>query len=106
MAQDTLQRGKTAAKQMERQVQEGTSAVTDNLRDLNVTLLEMAHANIDAAFEFAHQAATARTPSEIVELWSTHLPKQLRLLTEQSKELTELGQKLASRSAPSILPDR
>jgi len=106
MTQDTLQRGKAAAEQAERKIEEGASAVAGNLRDLNVTLIEMAHANINAAFEFARQAASARTPSDMVNLWSTHLPKQLRLLTEQAKELTELGQKLASRSAPSIMPDR
>ena len=106
MAQETLQQSKAAADQVKRELEEGTSAITDNLRDLSLKLIEMAHTNMDAAFEFAHQAATARTPNHVVDLWSTHLPKQLRVLTEQTKELTELGQKLAYRSAPSVAPGR
>lgn len=106
MAQDTLQRGKAAAEQVGRKIEEGTSAATENLRDLNVKLIEMAHAHFNAAFEFAHQAATARSPSDIVNLWSTHLPRQLRILTEQGRELTELGQKLVSQGSPPIAPDR
>jgi hypothetical protein len=105
MAQDTLQKGKAAAAQTARKVEEGLSASTENLRDLNVTLIEMAHANIESVFEFARQAATAKTPSDIVNLWSAHIPKQVQLLSAQMRELTELGQKLASRSAPSITPD-
>jgi len=88
MAQETLQRSKAATDQAKRQLEEGTSAITENLRDLSLKLIEMAHTNVDAAFEFAHQAATARTPSEVVDLWSTQLPKQLRVLTEQTRELT------------------
>lgn len=106
MAHDTLQRGKAAAEQAERKVEEGAFVGAENLRHLSVTLIDMAHANIESAFDFARSAATARTPSDIVNLWSTQLPKQLRLLTEQAKELTELGQKLASQSAPSTAPDR
>jgi glycerol-3-phosphate dehydrogenase len=77
----------------------------ENVRDLSVTLLDMAHANIEAAFEFARQAATARTPSDLLNLWTTHVPKQLQQLGAQTKELTELGQKLSGRSAPPITPD-
>ena len=106
MAQETLQRSKAAADQVKRELEEGTSAITENMRDISLKLIEMAHTNMNAAFEFAQQAATARTPSDVVDLWSTQLPKQLRVLTEQTKELTELGQKLASRSAPSIAPGR
>lgn len=106
MAQETLQRGKVAAEQAQSRVEEGAFAAVENLQDLSVTLIEMAHANIDAAFEFAHQAATARTPTDIVNLWSTHLAKQLRLITEQAQELAQRGQKLANRSSPPIVPRR
>lgn len=103
VAQETLERGKAAA---ERKFEQGISMSGENLRELSVTLIEMAHANVESAFEFARQAAVAQAPSDIVILFSTHIPKQLQRLAQQSNELAELGRKLVIRSAPSITPDR
>lgn len=106
MAQDTLHKSKAAVDQTPQKAEQGFALGTENFRDLGITLIDMAHANIESAFEFARQAATARTPSDLATLWTAHVPKQLELLNTQTKELTELGQKLAVRSAPSIMPDR
>ena len=46
--------------------------------------------------------ATAKAPSDIVELWTTHARKQFEMLSEQTKELTALGQKMAGESAEPI----
>jgi hypothetical protein len=50
-------------------------------------------------FDFALQIATAKAPSDIVELRTTHARKQFEMLSEQTKELTALGQKMAGESA-------
>jgi len=105
MAQETLERGKTAAERTAHKVEKDISATGENLRELSTTLIEMAHANVESAFEFARQAVAARTPGDIVNLWGTHIPSQLQRLTQQASALAELGQKLASRTAPSITPD-
>jgi hypothetical protein len=75
------------------------------LRELSVALIEMAHTNVESAFEFARQAVAAQTPADIINLWSTHVPRQLQRLTQQANEPAEVGQKLVKRSAPSITPD-
>ena len=106
VAQETLERGKAAAERTTRKFEQGISMSGENLRELSVTLIEMAHANVESAFEFARQAAAAQAPSDIVSLFSTHIPKQLQRLAQQSSELAELGRKLVIRSAPSITPDR
>lgn len=105
MAQDTLHRRKSAAEQTVRKTEKDISASAETVRELSATLIEMAHANIESAFEFAREAATVRTPSDLANLWAKHTRKQLELLSGQTKELTELGQKFAVRSAPSITPE-
>jgi hypothetical protein len=104
MAQETLERTKAATKETARKVDERASAGIEGLRELSLSLIDMAHANVDSAFEFAREATTLRTPVDIINLWTSHSRKQLELLSEQSKRMTELGQKLATRTAPSIAP--
>jgi hypothetical protein len=53
-------------------------------------------------FEFARQLATAKQPSDMIELWTAHAEKQFDLLTEQTKELSALGQKIAGESVEPI----
>jgi hypothetical protein len=65
-------------------------------------MIDMARANADATFDLALQIATAKTPSDIVELWPEYTRKQFEMLSEQAKELTALGQKIAGESAAPI----
>jgi hypothetical protein len=70
------------------------SLTVTNVRDFNIKVIDVTQANMDALFEFACQLATVKTPSDIIELWTEHTRKQFERLTEQSKELTVLGQKV------------
>lgn len=70
------------------------SVTVTNVRDFNIKVIDVTQANMDALFEFACQLATVKTPSDIIELWTEHTRKQFERLTEQSKELTVLGQKV------------
>ncbi len=71
-------------------VQEGIASALENVRDLNVRLIDMARANTDVAFDFARQVAEAKAPSDLVEAWTTHATKQFDTLTKQASELTTL----------------
>ncbi len=73
-----------------RGVQEGIASALENVRDLNVRLIDMARANTDVAFDFARQVAEAKAPSDLVEAWTTHATKQFDTLTKQASELTTL----------------
>ncbi len=82
--------------------QRSYTATAGNMRDYNRKMIDMAHANAEAAFELARQLATAKAPSDIAELWASHARKQFEMLSEQTKELTALGQKIAGESAEPI----
>jgi hypothetical protein len=75
---------------------EGFTSALENVRDLNVRLIDMAQANNDAAFDFAREVAVAEAPSDLVRAWSTHAAKQFDVLTKQASELSTLGQRFAT----------
>jgi hypothetical protein len=68
----------------------------ENVRDLNLKLIDMAQANAQAAFDFAREVAHAKGPSDFVQAWTTNATKQFDTLTKQAGELTRLGQRFAS----------
>ena len=78
------------------------SATVENMRNYHSKMIDMTQVNIAAVFEFAGQLATAKSPSDVMELWTSHARKQYEMLSEQLSELTALGQKMASESADPI----
>ena len=68
------------------------------MRELNIKLIDMAHANADAVFDLAHEIASVQAPFDLVAIWSAHAKRQSEMMTKQTRELTEVGQKLASRN--------
>ena len=72
------------------------------MRDYNLKMIDMAEANTIGVFEFARQLSTAKSSTDLVELWTAHTRKQIAVLNEQIKELTALGQKMAGESAEPI----
>ena len=102
IANETLEKGKVAAEQSARMIEQSYSITVENIRNFNVKMLDMAHAKTEEVFAFARQLASARTPSDIMELWTSHAQKQFEMLNEQTKELTAFGQKMAGESAAPI----
>ncbi len=101
-ANESIEKGKAAAEQAANSTQQAFTATVENMRDYNRKMLNMVQANTEAFFEFAHQLTTAKGPSEMMELWASHARKQFEMLSEQTKELTALGQKMAGKSAEPI----
>jgi len=83
-------------------IQEGFLSAVGNVRDLNVRLIAMARANTDAAFDFAREIAEAKTPSDLVQAWTTHATKEFDRLTKQASDLTTLGQQFASTASEPV----
>ena len=73
------------------------------MRELNGKLVDVAHANADAVFDLASEVAGAKGPSDLVVIWSAYARRQFEMMTNQARELTELGQKFANRSYPQNL---
>jgi hypothetical protein len=85
-----------------RGIQEGFTSAVENVRGLNVTLIDLARANTDAAFDFAREVAEAKAPTDLVHAWTTHATKQFDMLNKQASELTTLGQQFASTSSEQV----
>jgi hypothetical protein len=74
-----------------------------SMRELNIKLIDMVHANADAAFDLAHEIASVQSPLDLVGIWSAHAKRQFEMMTRQMRELTEVGQRLASKNDVSLM---
>jgi phasin len=102
IANETLAKGKAVAEQSAQAVEQIYSAAAGKMRDYNLKMIDMAQANAEGVFEFARQLAAAKSSSDLVELWTAHAKKQIVMLSEQIKEMTAVGQKMAAESAAPI----
>jgi phasin len=75
---------------------------TKGTRDYGVRLIEAGRTNLNAAFDYATELLSAKSPSEAIELSTAQLRKQFETLSEQSKELATLAQKIATETAEPI----
>ncbi|HEV7441490.1 MAG TPA: phasin [Steroidobacteraceae bacterium] len=70
--------------------------------EYSARLMEIVKANTTTNLDFAQELLGVKTPSEAMELWTSHARKQLETVTAQAKELSELGQKVATETAEPI----
>jgi phasin len=64
--------------------------------------MEMMKANTTASLDFAQELLSVKSPSEAVELWTSHAKKQFEAIAAQAKELAELSQKVAAETVEPI----
>jgi phasin len=76
-------------------IKDSYSTAVKGAQAYNNKLLEFAQANTNVAFEFAQKLLGVKSPSEFMELSTERARKQLETLTEQTKELTALAQKVS-----------
>src|SRR5436190_23812113 len=101
-AKDTYEKMKAAAEEATDVLETTYSTATKGASDYGLKMIEAARVNTNAAFDFAGELMAAKTLSEMVELSSTHARKQFEALTQQSKELSALAQKVATETAEPI----
>jgi phasin len=98
-AKDTYEKMKAAAEEATDVLETTYSTATKGASDYGLKVIEVARTNTNAAFDFAGEVMAAKTLSEVVELTSAHARKQFETLSEQSKELSALAQKVATETA-------
>lgn len=69
-----------------------TATAINQVKDYHLKMIDIAQANADSAFDFARELVGAKTPSALMGLCMTRAQKQFEQLTDQTSELTELGQ--------------
>jgi phasin len=98
----TANKAFATVEQSARAVEQSYSVSLENIRAFNLKMIDMARANVEAVLDLSQQIATVKAPSDIVELWTAHAHKQFEMLSDQSKELAVLAQKMAGESAETI----
>jgi phasin len=102
---DIADQGTAQAKQAYENIRAATGEASNTIKnaysrgaqgavDYNVKLIEVARANTNAAFDYVHELLGVKSLSGFVEVSAGHARKQFEMLSEQSKELTALAQKV------------
>ena len=99
---DTYEKMKAAAEEATDMLETTYSTATRGASDYGLKVIEAARVNTNAAFDFAGELITAKTLSEVIELYSTHSRRQFEEYTRQTKELAALAQKVATDTAEPI----
>jgi hypothetical protein len=91
-------RVKEATREATKRVEESSAKVAEGFRDCQTKILSATQANVNAMFEYMHEALKARSMPELVEASTKHSRRQLEMMTEQAKEITGAVQKAAAES--------
>ena len=101
----TAEKGTAQAKQAFEKVSAATAETSDLIQnsfstalkgaqDYNTKVIEFAQANTKAALDFVKKLSGVESPSDFIELSTNHSREQFETLTEQTKELAALAQKV------------
>jgi phasin len=101
-ARESYTKFKDAAETHNSTIEAVFTSATKGATDYSAKLLDIIKANTSATFDFAQELVAAKTPSQAMELWSTHTKKQVETMTAQAKELAELVQKIATETSEPI----
>ena len=70
--------------------------------EFSAKLIEIVKANTTANLDFAQSLFGVKSPSEAIELWTSHARKQFETFTANAKELAELTQRVSAETVEPI----
>ena len=101
-ARDNYAKFKDAAETHNGTIEAVFTSASKGASAYSAKLMEFMKANTTSALDFAQELLSVKSPTEAVELWTTHTRKQFETLTAQAKELAELSQKVATETVEPI----
>jgi phasin len=101
-ARDNYARFKDVAESHNGTIEAVFSTASKGASDYSAKLMEMMKSNTTAHLDFAQALIGVKSPSEAVELWTSHARKQFETFTAYGKELAELTQKVATDTVEPI----
>jgi phasin len=101
-ARDSYARFKDVAETHNGTIEAVFTTASKGASEYSAKMMEMMKANTTANLDFAQELLGVKSPSEALELWSSHARKQFEVATGQAKELAELTQKLAAETVEPI----
>ena len=98
-AKDTYEKAKTVAEEATDLLKGTYTTAAKGVADYHLKVIEIARTNTNTALDHAHELLGVKSPSEFIELSTAHARKQFEAMTAQTKELTELAQKVTTEIA-------
>jgi phasin len=98
-AKETYEKMNAATTEAADLIKNSFSTAIKGLQDYNNKVIEFTHLNTNTAFDFVQKMSSIKSPSEFLELWAEHARKQVEKLTEQTKQLAALAQKVSLATA-------
>jgi phasin len=101
-ARDSYAKFKDAAESHNGTIEAVFATVSKGASEYSAKLMEIMKATTTANLDFAQELIGVKSPTQAVELWTTHAKKQFEAFTAHTKELAELTQKVATETAEPI----
>jgi phasin len=101
-ARDNYAKFKDAAETHNGTIEAVFTTASKGVSEYTAKLMEMMKAGTTANLDFAQALISVKSPSEAMELWTSHAKKQYETFTAHSKELAELTQKVATETVEPI----
>jgi phasin len=101
-ARDSYAKFKDAAETHNGTIEAVFTTASKGANEYSTKLMEMMKSNSTATLDFAQELLGVKSPTEAMELWTSHAKKQFEAFTANTKELTELSQKVAAETVEPI----
>jgi len=101
-ARDSYAKFKDVAESHNGTIEAVFSSASKGASEYSAKLMEIMKAGTTANLDFAQALIGVKSPSEAMELWSSHAKKQFETFTASTKELTELTKKVATETVEPI----
>jgi phasin len=101
-ARDSYAKFKDVAESHNGTIEAVFSSASKGASEYSAKLMEIMKAGTTANLDFAQALIGVKSPSEAMELWSSHAKKQFETFTASTKELAELTKKVATDTVEPI----
>jgi len=101
-ARDNYAKFKDAAETHNGTIEAVFTTASKGVSEYTAKLMEMMKASTTANLDFAQALFGVKSPSEAMELWTSHAKTQYETFTAHSKELAELTKKVATETVEPI----
>jgi phasin len=97
-AKESYEKMKTAAEEATEMLEGTYATASKGCSDYGLKLIETGKANSNAAFDLFGEMLTAKSYSEVVELYTAYVRAQFDTVSAQAKELADHAQKVATET--------
>jgi len=101
-SKEALETFSDAANEANHVVQECCATALKGMQNYSGKIMQFTQANIKSHVEFVQKLASAKSPSEFIEMSTGHTRHQLETLAEQGKELAALAQQVTRDAAEQL----